>query len=287
MIPAVQSTVEDLRHRMWTGLEIYQDVEILAIKRGASTPDVFLNSKQPLVVYNDQTAIIMSWYNTYIRPALPSLAASCGATHVAGTQQQQVQLNKHGSTQIETIEAQTISIHWNKDCHLMYTMAPKQILPSPQMDQGLYQLQQKGKLCDFSLKNKEESIPVHSAVLFMRGGPVLQTLLESNMKETKEGAINFPEYSKATLQALIDFLYLDGPAFLKTYQEKVHTIDLTELFVFANTYQISSLIDCCTNLLSLYAQPEQVEALEPLAQLYKNKYLQDLCTQLRKVDNIS
>lgn len=276
--------IEELRHFFVEGFESKTSFEILVVKRF----DDYLIRKESACIdlKNAPFGCYEVSYHNYIEPALPKLAEFCGAIYTGTKKNQEVKYNT-----TKTVKAPVIQINWTK--FHVYSITPKLIPELKEMSKAFYSLYQNQQLCDLNLLSSDTTLKVHAAVLYLYGGAVFQKLLTTDMKETAEQSITFADYSGSTIKAFMDFIYLGG----KTFQEKAITafnnnnndpFDLVELLDFAHSYQQETLIDCCTNLLSLSSTKNDLATLSKLATLYDNQHLKTLCDHLtiKENDNI-
>jgi len=281
IILEVQKKVEEIRQFFVEGNERQENVAFLVARKATY---VFLRKESPVIdLCGDDLSYF--WYDPFIESALPKLAELCGASYIQDKKKQLAVLYRDDTP--SSLEVQVVKINWKEDVHLVYPISPKVIPEQEEMRKALYALYQKQQLCDFSLICKDGAVKIHSSLLFLFGGPVFQNLLTSEMKETQDKIILLAEYSQSTIRAFMDFVYLGGRAF----SEKVissnsqETTNLFELFEFANLYQVKALIDCCTNLISLVATKQDLEAMQYLANLYDNEHLKLLCEHLSPKEN--
>jgi hypothetical protein len=82
------------------------------------------------------------------------------------------------------------------------------------------------------------------------------------------------ELSHQTLKAFIDYLYLGQKALMPDNCNPYH------LLTKAYDWQLPDLIDCCTNLISLKANPQDADTISTLANRYDNDHLRRLATHL-------
>lgn len=283
IIKKMQNMIEEIRKFLLEGLESKINCEILVIE---DLVTCYLRKESPLIdLTEERIGYSKSLYHTFIKPALPNLAEFCGAIYAKDTKNQLVK--QYTLSPASIISVEVIQINWQKESWLVYPIPPKLIPQQEEMGKALYSLYQKQQLCDFSLVSKDNIIQVHSSLLYIYGGPVLQKLLTSDMKETIDKVISLADYSHTTVQAFIEFIYLGG----KGFSEKVvssnnqNTINLFELFELANAFQIENLIDCCTNLITLVANKQDLKVIQHLASLYGNKHLEQLCEHLSSKEN--
>ncbi len=248
------------------------------------TNDIYIRKESPLIslVDNNQRSCFQPLYYDFVKPALQKLAEFCGACYTEDQKSLNIQpILDDFAPQMKNCEI--IHISWKEDIHCVYPILPKTIPARQDANEALYLLYQKQEFCDFCLVSKEnQTLKIHSALLYVHGGPILQNLLTSGMKETANKTIIFPDYSQNAIRAFIEFIYLGGQAFSEKMSstEEGKELDLLELFEMAHTYQINTLIDCCTNLMSLSATKENLEIIKKYAALYKNEHLTSLCEYL-------
>jgi len=142
-------------------------------------------------------------------------------------------------------------------------------------------MQQDQLFCDFKIASKEGIIELHSNILFLNGGPVIQTMMRSTMKEGLEKAVSFTDYSSGAIKEFIQYLYVGGKAFSDGYISSHHEANVYELLDFAHKFQISTLVDCCTNIISQLADKEEVQEIERLAELFGNSHLKQLAEHFK------
>lgn len=85
-------------------------------------------------------------------------------------------------------------------------------------------------------------------------------------------------YRKHIIEAFLKLIYLGG----KEFSEKMilsNNLDINKLynlFTFAHMYEVKTLIDCCTNLISLQATKEDMGEIKKLASFSNNEHLKEL-----------
>lgn len=281
IVEETQNLIEELRKFFAEGFECKKELEILVVERAR---EYYFKKESSLVDMSCERKGY-SWYHHFVKPALPKLAEFFHALYTEDKKEQQLQWLAHATME----KVDVIRITWREEFHLVYPIPPKFIPAQEDMSKVFYSLYQEQKLCDFSLISKDGVIKVHANILYLYGGPALQKLLTSDMKENTNNAVSFAEFSQGTVQAFVDFIYLGGRAF----SEKVissnnkNATDLPELFQFAHTYQIGTLIDCCTNLMSMFATKKNLKDLEHLANFYNNSHLKQLCKHLSSKENLT
>lgn len=180
---------------------------------------------------------------------------------------------------IQSQEVRSLKIEWDPDKHLIYPIEPKAILPRDNLQNTMYSAYKNQIMCDYSLVTDDGIVKIHSVILFTYGGEVIQKILTVNMKESLEKTICFNSFSLNTVKAFVDYIYLGEKAFKpESFLEK--DINLCELFEMAHIYQIQPLIDCCTNLFSLFSSLDDINQIESLADHYENAHLKALYEHL-------
>lgn len=221
--------------------------------------------------WQDNNTLIYSLFKQFIQPCMQKICQSIGASCLDVVVTQAL---KYGN-RVETQEIHAFKIDWLSEYHFVPPISLTPISPREDLQQSMYSMYKKQILCDFTLKAKDGSLQVHAIPLFTYGDEMMQRMLTSSMKESIDKTILFTEFSLNTVKAFIDFIYL-GEKGLEPQSFLVKEIDLDELFEMAQTYQVKSLIDCCTNLYSVFCSIEHKEKIKTLADLYENKHLQTL-----------
>jgi hypothetical protein len=245
--------------------------------------DFHLEKERPLI---DKTkfgvfdGIPHQFYETIILPNLSNLAKTCGLIFSQAIKNQAIK--SYCGT--ENKEVDVLHFEWPKEDYLVYPIAPKPIKESENLGSTFYKMYEDQVLCDFKFTCQDDKIfQVHSSILYVNGGPVLQKMLTGAFKESQEKSITFESYSSNTIADFIKFAYLGGKAFSDQYISSAsEEADIFELFRFAHELQVSPLVDCCTNLISLLATPENKDDIKKLASQYDNEHLQQLLTHLEK-----
>ena len=163
---------------------------------------------------------------------------------------------------------------------LTYHIKPIEIAGRHEMAEKMYNLYNINKFCDFSLKSKSGSINIHSTQLYLYGGKFFEKLIDNDLKETQEKAIDFQDFSIETIKFFTDYLYLGSKVLTPQYYNNIK-VDLSELFLFAHTYQVSELMNCCTNLFAFLATEDDLETVENLMTTYDNEHLKELYAALK------
>lgn len=270
LIEKTQCFVEELRLFFLDSSKNRLDFEVFAVKDCGCCHLLKESPIFDLSQVNDSEYSYL-WYSSLIKPALPELARFCGAVY--SEEHKKITVRTSDYTQVENCEA--IQVNWLAERPLVYLIPPKNIpVQIPNQDIG-------SQPCDFILSSADKQTNIHSSVLLLNAGPVIQKMLSTQMKEAEEHMIMFSEYSQDTVDNFIQFLYHGGQSLLSYNQEISH---LVELFEFANTYQIEALIDCCTNLFCAFATQDDLEILTDLVDKYDNNHLKLLLDHLAPKD---
>lgn len=219
------------------------------------------------------SCLLDGWFKSYIRPCMQVFCQLIGAICSDVIIDQKILSTKLIGIKNEQIEA--FKIDWIKENHFVYPIEPIKISPREDLQQSMYSLYEKQLFCDFSVTAKDGVLKVHSAIFFTYGGKIIQNMLTRNMKESTEKTISFTDFSLSAVKAFADFLYLGEKAFEpEAFLER--NVNLYELFTMAHLYQVEPLINCCTNLISLFSDIEDLEEIEHLVHTYQNKHLEEL-----------
>ncbi len=284
VIKQTQDLIEELRQFFLEGLRARKSFELLIIE---FCRECHLRKAGDSIDLTDQKGYFGWVYNSYLKPALPLLAQFCGAIYSENKKKQSIKFVRECPAREEIVDV--IRIQWRDESHLVYPIAPTVIPTRKELGKAMYSLYQKQEGCDFKLFSKDGVTKVHSLLLRIYGGPVLQALLSSDMKETNEASISFEGYSKSVVDAFMDYIYLGGEAFsekvLSSHED--NKINIIELFEFAHTYQVDTLLDCCTNIISLVATKNDLETLQSVLALHDNKHLKQICDYLSTKGNTS
>ena len=219
------------------------------------------------------------WYKYFIKPSLPGLAQLLGMT---GEITQTTRFLKYKRSSPHKYEADLFSVRLNRREHFVYPITPKPREIRENTSKVLYDLYKKQICCDIALVSSDKRTKTHSCMLYAHGGEFFQTLITAGMKETLDGVIVLDEFHSETIHHFVDFVYLGSEALLENVTSASGEVDVFELFRFANQYQIPPLIDCCTNLISLLTNKEDLDVIRLLSEKYSNEHLKELVVYLQK-----
>lgn len=253
----IQSFIENLRELFIANYEKESDFKIEFL-----VSNIFINFK-------DKKGLGLNFdlFSSLIAPSLADLAHSLGAIYSKDPESDMI-----------------FNIQWKPNVKVSYPIEPISFFPRENLRQDFYDLFKRQKCCDFTLTSGDcQSIQVHSALLFLYGGEMVNKLLENPLLESHEKRISFKKFTFCTVQAFAEFTYL-GPCDFMEWAYR-HKIDYTELLEFASVYQIPALIDCSTNLISTVATPLDSKNITLLAKLYNNEHLKKLAAHLAKTIN--
>lgn len=214
-----------------------------------------------------------NWFNSYVRPTMQSFCESIGAVCSDVVVSQKIVDDEDDGVQNKDVTA--FKIDWVSEDHFVYPIIAKTISQRDDLQKSMYSMYESQTLCDLSLIAKDGVVKVHSIPLFTYGGEMMQKMLTCNMKEFVEKTIHFGEFSLNSVKAFVDFIYL-GEKGLEPESFLKKDVDLCELFQMAHTYQVKSLIDCCTNWFSLFSSTKDIEKIKYLADFYENEHLKNL-----------
>ncbi|GAB5411800.1 MAG: hypothetical protein ChlgKO_09140 [Chlamydiales bacterium] len=223
---------------------------------------------------NRQPQIPISTHLKYLRAGLPLFAKAIGLTFTEFDSIVTCVTDVGDRTQ----NVKSLHFEWGAGTNYFYPITPIEIADRSAREtlQGFHKLYQEQFLCDYTLKARDGEITLHSIVLHQFGGEYFQNLLSSGMKEFSEKQVQL-DYSLDVLKKFIDFLYLgkevlEPELFFKTDDG----LDVFELLRLAHYCQNESLVNCCTNLISLSIGEESKQGIKELADLYQNAHLQKL-----------
>lgn len=271
-IEELRKTIEKIRECLIEGLHNRKNVTIQQTSYSffpsyyLFTPDNLSNNCPT------EFKISKDWYESFMKHVLPDFLENCGATCI--------------QERTEDSTRSRLQITW-KDV-LIYPIASKPISTPEPIGKALYPLYQKQEHCDFTICCADGVvIKSHFALLYGYGGYVLQKLLTSDFKESKDRVITFETHSTDIIKDFLEFIYLGGKEFSEKMilSKDLDIIKLYELFDFAHMYGIETLMDCCTNLISLKATKEDISEIKELANLYNNEHLQQLCNHFYPKQN--
>lgn len=263
----LRNTIEKIRHCLIDGLNNRKNVAILQTCY-SFFPSSYLFTPENLS--NNCPAefkISKDWYESFIKHVLPDFLENCGASY----------------TQEPTEDPARSRIHINWKNILIYPIPSKTIAAPQPIGEVLYALYQTQQHCDFTISCTDGTmIKTHSALLYAYGGSVLQKLLTSQFKESKDKVITFGNHNNDIIKIFLEFIYLGGEKFIEgmTLSTDLNITKLYELFEFAHMYEVQILIDCCTNLISLKATKENLREIKELANFYNNEHLKQLFNHL-------
>ena len=136
----------------------------------------------------------------------------------------------------------------------------------------LGQLLYSGTDSDVNFIVKEKKMTGHK--LIIRGGsPVLAAMFEHDMIEKSSGAIEINDIEPNVFRQLLHFLYTGNAP-------NVEDDEMTEpLFIAADKYQVDSLKDWCSSVMSKKLTVENAVRLLALAHLHSADRLQEVCIE--------
>lgn len=260
----LKKTIEKIRQCLIHGLNHRKDVTFLQTCSSFLPSNYVFNLENVSDDCPTEFKIAKDWYESFIKHVLPDFLENCGATYI--------------QKQTENPACSRIQIHWK---NILTYPIPCKTIPAPKpIGEVLYSLYEKQQNCDFSIRCMDGTlIKAHSALLYAYGGAVLQKLLTSDFKESKDKVVTFGTHGKDIIKIFLEFIYLGGNKFSERMIlcDDLHITKLYELFEFAHMYEVKTMIDCCTNLISLKATKENLKEIQELASVYNNTHLNQLC----------
>ncbi|MDP1880841.1 MAG: BTB/POZ domain-containing protein [Parachlamydiaceae bacterium] len=257
--------IEKMRVILLEGLTKKQNSKMILI----NICDLYLEKPEPIILIGSDE-YSKYFYKNYIQPSLSKLAKFCGANYSEKIKKQNVLAYQ----EVKTYDVNVLKFTWKRSFHFVYSIPPISIPEMEKINDEMYSLFLNQQFCDLSLKSQEQIFKIHSCILYMYGGSVIREMLVEEIKK-ETPIIVFENYSAATLEIFTTFLYLQGNEFIK-YCISNHLskkINYNELLNFAYTYQITVLINCCTNLLCLTVTATDLKNIKLLKKTYKFNHL--------------
>ncbi|KAH9631854.1 hypothetical protein HF086_014326 [Spodoptera exigua] len=160
----------------------------------------------------------------------------------------------------------------NENKRLQYTFQVNILLEVVPRVNSFASLHDDEELTDFELRGVDGSVHMHRAVL-AAASPVLRRMLGGVWRETKEGFVDMPGTSRATLQDLKNYVYL------RTLPET----GLEELLLLSSYYMMPELEERCVDKLVQNVTAEN--AFEVIEFAAKNKMTQLMLAVLECVES--
>lgn len=278
-IKEIKTAMNVIRSFYENALKNREDFDIVLPK---VTHHLFFRAPQETIELRDWTSekifsIIDFRYTSYIEPYLEKMSQFIGTVCSTSIKKQNIM-----TLFLDSVDTEVIHVSWKRDVLLIYPIPPVKVELDEGAKSAFYPLYKDQILCDlqFRDKNKTPIIKAHAAFLYLYGGEMMKKLLTSKMKESQTRKVCLEGFDKNVVRAYTDFIYMPLEEFNKKYSQK-GSCDLIQLFRLAQTYQLEPLIHCCTNLMSLLCGPEDVEAIQSLAELYDNTHLKKLAAYLQ------
>ena len=222
--------------------------------------------------------LLASSYRQHIRPILPEFAASLGMTFCSSDRAITVR-SFFGN---EPNKAEQIDFQWPESVRT-YPIAPVNMLEFPSLERELHALYKtKGIRAPLLLRGPasgldEETLSVPFDIVWARGGEVIRKIIDDASPFKSQSEISFGHTSLQTLRDWIDFLYLGPKKFSEAMEKENPTLNrLFYLFKFGHAYLVPGLVDCATNLISLFATPKDLSELQLFTSFYGNAHLNQL-----------
>lgn len=241
-----------------------------------------IENSEVIDVFQLQGGICTAWYYSYISPPLPELSKSLGLSISLSKKQQSLRsLDDHLAPKIDIQEVDLIKLQPNKETCWVFPIPPKNLQSDVGMEHAYPYFKEQHHLCDFALVSQGgEIVKLHTMMLYIRGGTYFQTIIDGKWEESEKKSLSL-SFSISTLRAFADFIYLGAETLMEKILADGKGINILELFEFANKYQIQSLINCSTNLISVLLSEEdktQLEQIRKLAIDFNNEHLKELCS---------
>jgi hypothetical protein len=138
--------------------------------------------------------------------------------------------------------------------------------------ENLSTLQQDVDSTDVSLVCEDGEVRAHSIIIGARS-PVFFKMMKHDMMEKKTGEVKIEEFTVATVQAMVTFIYT------ARMNEKISSPCLEELLKLGDKYDIPSLVEDCSNKLVLEITDETLFHLGSFAELYNARILMEECSR--------
>ncbi len=218
------------------------------------------------------------WFDSLIKPHLPSLANLLGAQCTPLQVERMVDSGDGARNQV----IKALQFDWNPEIHYVYPIPP-QTIPSQTLDQvraletKQHTFYKQGLFCDLTIQTKDGGIKCHSQVLALNGGEVMQAMLTQSLAESTTKMVIMEEFSKKTIEIFLEFVYLEKEAI---DIQSLKLADLSELLRLAHTYQVEKLVDHCTNAISLLAETQDASDIGAMASYFNNQHLGNLAHHL-------
>lgn len=276
IITNIKKFIEEIRNLFLKGHNEKRSFVVLFIK---ISDDYFITEQKNDVIdltdrfISKQAKLYGIWFEDFVQPVLENFFQSMGAIYFHGVVSQKIMADVECT--VDTIDAKAFKIDWTGEKYFVYPIEAKTIPPKMDLLESMYSIYEEQRFCDLSLVAGDGVLKAHSILLSVCGSEVIQKMLTHEMKESSEMTILFNEFSLKSLKAFVDFVYL-GEKGLQPKSVLEKDVDLYELFEMAHTYQFHTLIDCCTNLLSLFSSVKDKDKIYSLAKLYDNEHLRKL-----------
>ena len=271
----LQKCVEQIRKLFARGMQERTSFTILPVKISTK---IFIRDNAEFIDLTDwlndrNFNLYETWFGSFVEPTMQSFCELIGVTCSDVVVPIRYKCVEEQGVLSEDVKA--FKIDWVSGDHFVYPIEAKVIPSRNDLKKSMHSMYENQILCDLSLVAKDGAVNVHSIPLFTYGGEMIQKMLTCNMKESLEKVVYFNEFSLNSVKAFVDFMYL-GEDGLEPESVLKRDVDLCELFHMAHTYQVQTLIDCCTNLFSLFSSTKDIEKIKYLAELYENEHLKKL-----------
>ena len=196
-------------------------------------------------------------YSAFIEPVLPTLAKTCGGNLFK--EQVTVLLKSSSTLNVEQLVDQ-MRVCWGPD----------------ESSRSFYG---KGQSCDLTLSCPDGRFPVHANLVLMRGGEDLQEMALAALNKP-DATLHFERVSSETLKWFVDFLYLEGEAFMRKAKRELNYEGRVALMKFTDSNHIKPLYPFNERLDHFAKVPDAEDRVfEKIDYEAINEYLRDLGKQ--------
>lgn len=284
LLKKVAETIEKLRPFFARGFESENDFNVCFIE-DFNDNGYFRELSDKLDCSKNQVdRISCLCFKQYIEPALSRFSTNCGATYHENVKLIQVKSLK-GPLQIKKVKV--LGLTWNIDSHTPHKIFPKKIIdiratPSNKMME-LYDDYKEERNCNYRvIAQSNVAIKIHCFMITRNAKEAFKNLLLLKRIDFENKSIDLAEFSEATILAFLDFIYLDSSIFQRKMLIEAYTVtEILDILPFATQYQLPSLVDCCTNLLSRIASTTDAMKIYAAAETYNNERLKLLHNMLK------
>jgi|GEM_PF-2724418 len=282
LLKKVAETIEKLRPFFAKGFEEEKDFNICYIQ-DFNDNGYFKEPADKLDCSKNQIdRISCNCFKEYIEPALSRFATNCGATYNEGVKHLQVKSLK-GPLQIKKVKVMELT--WNIGSHTPYKIFPKKLIDSTTLTNKMmefYEDYKDERNCNYQIiAQNHVAIKIHCYMITRNAKEAFKNLLLLKRIDFDNKSIDLRDFSESTILAFLDFVYLDSAIFQRKMMVEEYTVaEILDILPFATQYQLPTLLDCCTNLLSRIASKADAMEIYAAAETYNNEHLKLLHNKL-------